>query len=94
VLTESIYPLKINEYLLFGIPVISSNFSKDIYTFSNEIKLSENHEEFLENIEIALQEDSKERRLQLIEIGKSNTWKERIQEFKKLIREKIEEKRL
>jgi hypothetical protein len=94
VLTESIYPLKINEYLLFGIPVISSNFSKDIYTFSNEIKLSENHEEFLENIKIALQEDSKERRLQLIEIGKSNTWKERIQEFKKLIREKIEEKRL
>jgi teichuronic acid biosynthesis glycosyltransferase TuaH len=32
-LTRSIYPLKINEYLAAGKPVIATHFSEDIYTF-------------------------------------------------------------
>ncbi|MFY8020927.1 MAG: glycosyltransferase [Bacteroidia bacterium] len=93
-LTESIYPLKINEYMLFGLPVVSSNFSEDIRTFNGLINICDNHEEFIQNIDIAIQENSEEKRLQRIETAQSNTWKVRVNEIKKLIKEKIKEKSL
>ncbi len=93
-LTESIYPLKINEYLLFGLPIISSNFSEDIRSLKNVIYLSENHDEFIQNIDLAMNDNSEEKRIERIQTAQSNTWQERIKIFKKLINEKIEEKRL
>ncbi|MFY8110208.1 MAG: glycosyltransferase [Bacteroidia bacterium] len=93
-LTESIYPLKINEYLLFGLPIISSNFSQDIRTLKNVVYLSENHDEFIQNIDLAMNDNSEEKRKERIQTAQANTWQERIKIFKKLIKEKIEEKGL
>jgi hypothetical protein len=91
-LTESIYPLKINEYLLFGLPIVSSNFSQDIRTFENVVYISDNHSDFLQNIDLAMNNDSEVKKKERIKTAKSNTWNERIILFKKLIAEKIEEK--
>jgi len=91
-LTESIYPLKINEYLLFGLPIVSSNFSQDIRTFENVVYISDNHSDFLQNIDLAMNNDSEVKKKERIKTAKSNTWNERIILFKKLIDEKIEEK--
>ncbi|HOY04898.1 MAG TPA: glycosyltransferase [Saprospiraceae bacterium] len=80
-LTKSIYPLKINEYLAAGKPVVSSAFSDDIRTFSDSIYLAENHPEFMVKIAEALVEDDPARVQQRVEIAQSNTWEARIRQL-------------
>jgi glycosyltransferase involved in cell wall biosynthesis len=77
-LTKSIYPLKINEYLAAGKPVVSSTFSGDIRTFSESIYLAEDHAGFVEKIAGALEENDPSRIQQRVEIARSNTWEARI----------------
>ncbi len=93
-LTESIYPLKINEYLALGLPVVSTNFSDDIRSFQDSIQLADNHQEFLQKIDLALNNFTEERKNQLVEISKQNTWKHRVDELKSLIQQKVQEKGL
>lgn len=80
-LTFSIYPLKINEYLAAGKPVISTSFSDDIRTFADCIYLAENDEQFLRQIEVALAENNPELVLNRTEVANSNTWEARIKQL-------------
>ena len=84
-LTQSVYPLKINEYLSSGKPVISTNFSIDIKGFSEYIYIAEEEEEFLNKIDQALSEDDPQIQLKRIAIAKSNTWEARVQQFWEII---------
>ncbi|MFW5700288.1 MAG: glycosyltransferase, partial [Cyclobacteriaceae bacterium] len=45
-LTQSIYPLKVNEYLAAGKPVVSTNFSDDLFEFKNIIEITNNYDDF------------------------------------------------
>src|SRR4030095_14581691 len=56
-LTRSIYPLKINEYLSAGKPVVTTNFSEDIATFARVAYVIKTHQEFLTAIGRALAEN-------------------------------------
>jgi teichuronic acid biosynthesis glycosyltransferase TuaH len=76
-LTKSIYPLKINEYLSAGKPVISTNFSDDILTFKSMIYSSDTHEEFLTNIDKAIQENSPEFMHRRVAASAPNDWENR-----------------
>ena len=80
-LTRSIYPLKINEYLAAGKAVVSSSFSEDIRTFGHCIYLAESHEDFLEQIAVALAENDPALLRRRTEVAESNSWQARIQEF-------------
>jgi len=92
-LTESIYPLKINEYLAAGKPVVSTNFSEDISSFASCIYLANNSEEFITNIEKALAEPKDLARIkQRKEVAKGNSWEHRMDEIKRLVELKIAEK--
>jgi glycosyltransferase involved in cell wall biosynthesis len=50
-LTRSIYPLKINEYLAAGKPVVSTSFSDDIRTFGTVAYLAESPVQFVWQID-------------------------------------------
>ena len=80
-LTKSIYPLKINEYLAAGKPVVSSTFSDDIRTFSDSIYLAEDHEAFFAKIGEALAENDPAQVMKRVEIAQSNTWEARIRQL-------------
>jgi len=80
-LTFSIYPLKINEYLAAGKPVVSTSFSEDICTFADCIYLAENHAQFLQKIALALAENNPEMAHRRLEIAGSNTWEARIRQL-------------
>lgn len=80
-LTRSIYPLKINEYLAAGKPVVSSSFSEDIRTFGHCIHLAEHHEQFLEQIAVALAENDPALLHRRVEVAAGNSWQARIREF-------------
>jgi len=80
-LTFSIYPLKINEYLAAGKPVVTTGFSDDIRTFAHCTYLAESHEEFLQKIEVALTENNPELIQIRTQVANSNTWEARIKQL-------------
>ncbi len=79
--TASIYPLKINEYLTAGKPVIATNFSVDIRSFSDHVYIAESEESFVQLIDTALQPQSKAQIEGRMQVAASNTWTARIKEF-------------
>lgn len=81
VLTKSIYPLKLNEYLAAGKPVVSSKFSDDIKTFSDVVYLADHQDHFIKLIDIALEEDSESRSKQRMQRASENTWAARAEQF-------------
>jgi len=80
-LTESIYPLKINEYLAAAKAVVSTDFSADIRSFAPVIHLAATHEEFIDKIALALAENDPALKQQRIEIANTNTWEARIRQL-------------
>ena len=91
-LTRSIYPLKINEYLAAGKPVVSTNFSKDVSEFASVTYLAESAQAFSDCIQQALDENSES----LSEIrgqwAEQNSWKVRTAFFEQLVRDKLLQK--
>jgi teichuronic acid biosynthesis glycosyltransferase TuaH len=81
ILTKSIYPLKINEYLAAGKPVIATHFSEDIYSFNNVVHVVDSKEEFIHTINRAIAEDSAELRQKRLQVAEQNTWVVRVKQF-------------
>jgi glycosyltransferase involved in cell wall biosynthesis len=84
-LTKSIYPLKINEYLAAGKPVIATHFSDDIYTFRDVAYVVDSYEEFLKTIDQSIAENSEERRQARMKVASTNTWTARVAQFWNII---------
>jgi len=88
--TESIYPLKINEYLAAGKQVISTNFSEDIQLFKEVIEIATNPEDFKNKVSAILNNGSDKN----IEVKQSvafkNSWEERVKQLDVLFDEYYE----
>lgn len=84
-LTRSIYPLKINEYLAAGKPVISTDFSEDIIAFKEVAYIAADHEQFVTAIDKAIDTDDLNKKHQRLNIASSNSWENRVRQFWKVI---------
>lgn len=80
-LTKSIYPLKINEYLAAGRPVIAVNFSEDMYSFHEVAYVEDTHDSFIAAIDKAIQENSPEKVEARMKVAAQNTWTARVARF-------------
>ena len=80
-LTASIYPLKINEYLASGKPIVCSNFSEDIRGFSEVTYIAKNHENFVQLIQQAIDKDNIFLQKKRFETAQQNSWKARANQF-------------
>jgi hypothetical protein len=81
VLTKSIYPLKLNEYLGAGKAVVSTIFSDDIKGFNDVVYLAKDHQEFLKMIDRAIGENSEEKKQMRMRRAGENTWATRVEQF-------------
>lgn len=79
--TKSIYPLKINEYLASGKPVVATPFSEDIQSFGHLISLHRKDQDFALAIDRELKEDSPEKRAKRHAEASKNTWDARVKTF-------------
>lgn len=85
ILTASIYPLKINEYLAAGKAVVSTDFSEDIRGFSDVIYLAEDEKSFMNLLDKAIGENSNEKVEERAELAAKNTWTQRVERFWEIV---------
>lgn len=83
--TRAVYPLKVNEYLASGRPVVTTRFSEDIAAFESIAFVCDDHETFVASVEKAIKENTKEKELARIEYAKNNSWLARAEELKSMI---------
>lgn len=84
--TYTIYPLKINEYLAAGLPVVSTPFSL-LDDFDGVIELADNPVDFALAIRRALADNSAQRIDGRICMAKGNSWEKRAEEFEAVIQQ-------
>jgi len=80
-LTASIYPLKLNEYLAAGKPVVSTNFSTDLSDFEDVISISKGKADFIRSLETELERDTPELVEKRVQKASGNSWESRVNEF-------------
>jgi len=83
-LTAAIYPLKINEYLAMGKPVVSTDFA-DLTDFKNQVGVSKNPEEFEKEIRKQLKFNSRLKAHKRITFAQRNSWNQRSNMFSRLL---------
>lgn len=81
---KNIYPLKINEYLAVGVPVVMTAFA-NLSDFKSIVKAAENKELFKAFIENELKNDTNELIKERIAFAKLNSWESRAIEFSDII---------
>lgn len=86
-LNRSVYPLKLNEYLAMGKPVVSTKFSPDLDSFADLIYISSNYEQFLEGVELALLENDPQKGKNRVRVAAQNSWEKRVIHLQSLIKQ-------
>ncbi len=79
-INKNIYPLKINEYLTVGVPVVITRFA-ELSEFDDYVSFATTREEFLDRLRYELQTDSIEKIVSRIKFAATNSWKSRAELF-------------
>jgi glycosyltransferase involved in cell wall biosynthesis len=82
--TNTIYPLKINEYLAAGLPVVSTPFS-NLSDFDGIIDLAASPEAFADALGRALNDQEPASRDRRVATARANSWARRAEEFEAVI---------
>lgn len=88
-MNKYIYPLKINEYLCAGKPVVTSDFSIDIRSFDGLVIRSQDHKSFIDALETAISNNSEELERLRIKKASENSWENRAKDYIQLIEKNI-----
>jgi teichuronic acid biosynthesis glycosyltransferase TuaH len=84
--SNSIFPLKLFEYLGAGKPVVALDFNPDLQDFTKEcVKYCSDAESFSDAINVALTSDSEDERAERVAVAADNTWEKRIDSMAEII---------
>ncbi|WP_266365939.1 glycosyltransferase [Tellurirhabdus rosea] len=90
--TKAIYPLKVNEYLAAGLPVVSTLFS-DLSDFAGVVALADSPEDFCEALKGALADTRPEEARKRSAFARTNSWEERGKRLEQILGEVLRDKR-
>lgn len=88
-INKNIYPLKINEYMAVGVPVVMTPFA-ELKDFSGMVSVAGDSESFSECLEYQVSSDKKELIQNRIEFAKSNSWDIKAEEFGSILKSLVE----
>ena len=83
--TASIYPLKLNEQLAAGRAIVTTDFSKDVMLFDDVTYVAENYNDFVEKLNIAVQDNSETSVLKRVKKSEGNASSDRVELFWELL---------
>lgn len=89
--TKGVSPLKLYEYLAAGKPVVSTNIP-EAYPLKEVIKIADNKDAFISNIEYLLKNDTKEDVQKRLDVARQNTWNKRVMVFSELMAKTLSNK--
>ena len=89
--SKNIYPLKINEYLSVGVPVVLTSFA-DLPEFNEIVSFTSGKEAFCKAIVREIEYDSLENIKKRIQFAEKNSWENRAQLFDDVIDRLLEKK--
>lgn len=81
---RNIYPLKINEYLAVGVPVVMTPFAT-LPEFERMVSVSADKDDFCQKLLMETETDTAERIKQRIEFASENSWDARTESFSNII---------
>ncbi len=87
--TYTIYPLKINEYLAAGLPVVTTPFSI-LEDFKNIVSIEASAEGFSKSLQKALTDNDPLKVKQRIKMASENSWAHRAEEFRSIIEQIVD----
>ncbi len=79
-INKNIYPLKINEYLAIGVPVVMTEFAV-LKDFENIASVAKSKEAFVAQLKNQIETDSSQKIKERIAFAKSNSWHSRAEQF-------------
>lgn len=82
--TRNIYPMKINQYLALGMPVVSTDFA-DLSSFGNAISVAETIPQFLQSLQAALLDTNPADQKKRTHLAWQNAWPAKAQQLSNLI---------
>jgi len=85
---KNIYPLKINEYMAVGVPVVMNAFA-DLTEFNDFVSVAGNKEEFVAKLINEITTDNKDKIEKRIVFASTNSWDARTESFSKVLEEFI-----
>ena len=84
--TRAIYPLKINEYLAAGLPVVTTRFA-DLRAFDGVLRIADSTADFLEALGESLTENDPEAESRRIAVARENSWERRGEALEEVLEE-------
>ena len=84
-LTEATNPVKVYEYLSAGKPVVVTKLP-ELEEFSPFIYIAENHDDFIDKLEIALNEKDDDLKKKRVYFAKENSWGQRFSKIEKAVK--------
>jgi glycosyltransferase involved in cell wall biosynthesis len=82
-------PLKLQEYMASGKPIVSVAIREVVDKYSGLISIAHNKEQFAQAIRWELQNDTPERARKRIEIAENHSWDKHIEKISELIENAI-----
>lgn len=84
--TKHIYPLKVNEYLAAGLPVVSTHFAP-LEEFEEIIQITNDPDTFVKHLKFWQTHDSEDLQMARAAHARNNTWTHRAHQFAQAIEE-------
>jgi len=81
---KNIYPLKINEYLAVGVPVVMTPFA-NLPEFDRMVSVSKDKDDFIRKLQEEVDNDTSEKIQSRISFAAENSWEARTVSFSKII---------
>ena len=82
--TKGVYPLKINEYLAAGKPVVMTDFAP-LSEFNSIVRIASSKTDFLKFLREEIENNTEDKKKARIEVARKNSWENRVEELSGVI---------